>query len=71
MQAEVGEYDEEEEDADDEVDEDDWVEEYDTEMSPGPVDVRNMTLEERKCPIIEEEDHVRAIVSFPSDSADE
>lgn len=48
------------EDADDE---DDFVEDYDPEMSPKPADVRLMQLEERRLPIIEEEDDLRAIVS--------
>lgn len=64
MQAEAGEYDDEDnQDADDEVDEDDWVEEYEPEMSPGPVETRDMTLDDRRLPIIDEEDHTRAIVS--------
>lgn len=61
--AEMAEYDQQAEEADDEVDEDDWVEEYDPEMSPGPVETRDMTLEDRRLPVIEEEDHIRAIVS--------
>ncbi len=63
MHAEVGDA----EDADDEADEDDYVEEYDPEMSPAPVDIRTMQLEERRLPIINEEDELRAIVrSSPS-----
>ena len=48
MHADVGEV----EDADDEADEEDYVEEYDSEMSPGPVDIRAMQLEERRLPIV-------------------
>lgn len=62
IHAEVG----DDEDADDEADEDDWVEEYDPEMSPGPVDVRTMMLEERRLPIVDEEDALRALVSHTS-----
>jgi hypothetical protein len=63
MQADMGEDAEAGEDADDEVDEDDWVEEYEPEMSPEPVEIRDMTLDDRRLPVIEEEDHIRAIVS--------
>lgn len=66
MQADAGEYDDAAGDADDEVDEDDWVEEYDPEMSPPPAEVRDMTLDDRRLPIVEEEDHIRAIVSSVS-----
>ena len=59
MHAEVGIPD----DADDEMDEDDYVEEYDPEMSPKPLDQRTMQFEERRLPIIDEEDNLRAIVS--------
>ncbi|ORY34113.1 mid region of cactin-domain-containing protein [Naematelia encephala] len=55
MQADVG----EDDDADDEMDEEDHVEEYDPEMSPKPVDVRTLALEERRLPIIDEEDEWR------------
>jgi hypothetical protein len=62
MHAEVGEA----EDADDEADEDDYVEEYDPDMSPAPVDLRTMMLEERRLPIVDEEDELRALVrAFP------
>ena len=58
MHADVGDA----EDADDEADEEDFVEEYDPEMSPGPVDPRTMMLEERRLPIVDEEDELRALV---------
>ena len=48
-------------DADDEMDEDDYVEEYDPEMSPEPLDQRTMQFEERRLPIIDEDDNLRAI----------
>jgi len=62
MHADAGEL---EEDADDEADaeEDDFVEDYDPEMSPKPLDPRKMVLEERKLPIISEEDYISNIVS--------
>ena len=62
MHAEVGIPD----DADDEADEDDFVEEYDPEMSPAPADPRTMQLEERRLPIVDEEDELRAVVSCTS-----
>ena len=58
MHADIGDA----EDADDEADEDDYVEEYDPEMSPAPVDLRTMQLEERRLPIVDEEDELRALV---------
>jgi hypothetical protein len=61
MHAEIGEIADDEE-ADDEIDEDDEVEPYDGSMSPKPVDTRTMQLEERRLPIIEEEDNLRALV---------
>lgn len=50
-------------DADDEADEDDYIEEYDPEMSPEPADPRTMHLDERRLPIVTEEDEWRALVS--------
>lgn len=64
MQAEAEDYGDMGEEADDEVDEDDWVEEYDPTMSPPPAEVSSMTLDDRRLPVIDEEDHIRAIVSF-------
>jgi hypothetical protein len=61
MHAEVGEI-EDDEEADDEMDEDDVIEDYDRDMSPFPADTRTMQLEERRLPIIEEEDNLRALV---------
>lgn len=52
--------------ADDELDEDDVVEEYEAEMSPVPVDLRALHLEERKLPIVTEDDYLREIVSVPT-----
>jgi hypothetical protein len=49
--------------ADDELDEDDFVEDYDPEMSPAPADLRALHLEERKLPIVTEDDYLREIVS--------
>jgi hypothetical protein len=49
-------------DADDEADEDDYIEEYDPEMSPEPADPRTMHLDERRLPIVTEEDEWRALV---------
>ena len=59
MHADVGNPD----DADDEMDEDDFIEEYDPEMSPAPLDPREMQFEERRLPIIDEGDNLRSIVS--------
>ena len=44
------------------VDEDDWVEEYEPEMSPEPVDITQMTLDDRRSRVVDEMEHVRAIV---------
>lgn len=49
--------------ADDEMDEEDFVEEYDRAMSPVPVDLRALHLEERKLPIVTEDDYLRELVS--------
>lgn len=49
--------------ADDEMDEEDFVEEYDQAMSPVPVDLRSLHLEERKLPIVTEDDYLRELVS--------
>ena len=62
MHADVGEG----EEADDEADEDDWVEEYEGNMSPPPADLRTMQLEERRLPIVDEEDELRALVGQSS-----
>ncbi|WVQ99282.1 hypothetical protein IAU59_006414 [Kwoniella sp. CBS 9459] len=53
--ADLGDIDEEEEE------EEDYVEAYDREMSPLPADPRTMVLDERRLPIIEEEDDLRAL----------
>lgn len=50
-------------DADDELEEDDFVEDYEPEMSPAPVDLRALHLEERKLPIVTEDDYLRELVS--------
>lgn len=54
-----------------EVEEDDWVEEYDPEMSPEPVDMRYLPLEERRLPIFTPEGVQRDVVSrtLPSSAA--
>lgn len=44
------------------VDEDDWVEEYEPEMSPEPVDITQMTLDDRRSRVVDEMEHVHAIV---------
>ncbi|KAK4683925.1 cactin, partial [Tremellales sp. Uapishka_1] len=62
IQAEAGDL-EEVDDEDVEEDEDDYVEDYDRGMSPEPVDPTKMTLEERRLPIVEEEDELRALFS--------
>ncbi|KAK8864289.1 hypothetical protein IAR55_001535 [Kwoniella newhampshirensis] len=59
MRADAG--DVELEDIEEEEDEDDYVEIYDKEMSPAPADPRTMVLEERRLPIVDEEDELRAL----------
>lgn len=56
--------DDEEEEEEEEVneDEDDFVEEYNPEMSPAPVEVGKMSLEDRRLPVIGEDDLLRSIV---------
>lgn len=51
--------------ADDEMEEqeDDWIEEYTKEMSPAPQEISKMIIEERRLPIVYEDDEWRAIVS--------
>lgn len=44
------------------LDEDDWVEEYEPEMSPPPANIDRLSLEDRRLPIVDEVDHWRAIV---------
>jgi hypothetical protein len=41
--------------------EDDWVEEYAPEMSPEPVDVGRMSLDDRRAQVVDEMEHLRAI----------
>ena len=50
-------------DADDEMDEDDFVEEYDPCMSPVPVNLRAIHMDDRTLPIVTEEDCMRELVS--------
>lgn len=57
MRAEVGEA----EEIDDEADEDDWVEAYQPEMSPSPADPKTMVLDDRRLPIVPEEDFFRTV----------
>ena len=52
-----------------EIDEDDWVEEYEPEMSPEPVEVNRMAMDDRRCRIVDELEHLRAIVSHPCPAA--
>ncbi|WVO16315.1 hypothetical protein L204_103990 [Cryptococcus depauperatus] len=46
---------------DEEEDEDDYVELYDREMSPVAIDPRTMNLEERRLPIVNEEDELHTL----------
>lgn len=46
---------------DEEEDEDDYVEDYDREMSPPIAEPRTMGLDERRLPIVNEEDELRAL----------
>ncbi|WRT66241.1 uncharacterized protein IL334_003194 [Kwoniella shivajii] len=61
MHADAGDVAEELEDIEEDEDEDDYVEPYDTEMSPPPADPRTMILDERRLPIVDEEDELRAL----------
>lgn len=66
IQAAVVEVDDDEADDEaDEEDEDDFVEDYERGMSPAPVDLRTMPLDERRLPIVNEEDQLRALVRPP------
>ncbi|WVQ83197.1 hypothetical protein IAT38_005336 [Cryptococcus sp. DSM 104549] len=60
MHADAGETVEIEEGAEDD-DEDDYVEPYSKDMSPEPADPRTMQLDERRLPIVDEEDELRAL----------
>lgn len=51
-------------DADDEMDEDDLVEEYDPSMSPKPLALREIHMDDRRLPIITEDEYLRDLVSF-------
>jgi hypothetical protein len=62
MHADAGEADDESEEVEEE-DEDDFVEEYSREMSVELVTPRDMTLEERRLPIVSAQDNLRALVS--------
>jgi hypothetical protein len=57
MRAELGQA----EEIDDEADEDDWVEAYQPEMSPSPADPKTMVLDDRRLPIVPEEDFFRTV----------
>ncbi|OWZ60198.1 cactin [Cryptococcus neoformans c45] len=46
---------------DEEEDEDDYIEDYDREMSPSIAEPRTMGLDERRLPIVNEEDELRAL----------
>ncbi|WWC89448.1 uncharacterized protein L201_004372 [Kwoniella dendrophila CBS 6074] len=62
MHADVGDDDQVEmEDIEEEDDEDDYVEPYDREMSPLPADPKTMVLDERRLPIVLEEDDLQAL----------
>ncbi|WVQ67795.1 uncharacterized protein L199_006000 [Kwoniella botswanensis] len=63
IHADIGDQDEGEdgEDIDVDDDEDDYVEPYEREMSPLPADPKTMVLDERRLPIVDEEDEMRAL----------
>ncbi|TYJ57007.1 hypothetical protein B9479_002286 [Cryptococcus floricola] len=62
MHADAGVMPDEGDEADDEEDdEDDFIEDYNREMSPAIVDIRHMPIEERRLPIVREEDDLRQI----------
>lgn len=49
--------------ADDEMDEDDLVEEYDPSMSPRPVELREIHMDDRRLPVVTEAQYLRDLAS--------
>lgn len=63
MHADGGDVEEYEDDAEDE---DDFIEDYSRAMSPGPVEIKTLTQEDRRLPVISETEFKRATVCHHS-----